>query len=62
MFNIKGNFKAFYSVDYCYEILSMSVLIILSPLTACRKLANENVLFNSFLFAFVRYSGMLSNF
>ena len=44
MFNIKGNLKAFYSVDYCNEILSMSVLIILSPSTACRKLANENVI------------------
>ena len=34
MFNIKGNLKAFYSVDYCNEILSMPVLIILSPFTA----------------------------
>ena len=37
MFNIKGNLKAFYSVDYCNEILSISGLIILSPLTAFRK-------------------------
>ena len=44
MSNIKGNLKAFYSVDYCNEILSMSVFIILSPLTAFRKLANENVI------------------
>ena len=44
MFNIKINLKAFYSVDFCNEILSMSVLIILSPLTAFLKLANENVI------------------
>ena len=44
MFNVKRNLKSFYSVDYCNEILSMSVLIILSPLTAFRKLANENVI------------------
>ena len=31
MFNIKANFKAFHSVDYCNEILSMSVRIILDP-------------------------------
>ena len=44
MFNKKGFLKAFYSVDYCNEILSMSVLIILSPLTAFGKLVNENVI------------------
>ena len=60
MFNIKGNLKAFYSVDYCNEILSMSVLIFLSPLTAFRKLANENVI--EFFLFWVGYSGILSNF
>ena len=60
MFNIKGNLKAVYSVDYCNEILSMSVLIILSPLTAFRKLTNETVIkFSPFC---VGYSSMLSNF
>ena len=60
MFNIKDNLKAFYSVDYYNEILSMSVLIILSPSTAFRKLANENVI--GFFPFCVGYSGMLSNF
>ena len=60
MFNIKGNLKAFYSVDHCNDILSMSVLIILSPLTAFRKFANENVI--EFFPFCVGYSGMLSNF
>ena len=60
MFNIKGNLKAFYSVDYCNEILSMLVFIILSPLTVFRKVANENVIeFFSFC---VGYSGILSSF
>ena len=60
MSNIKGNLKAFYSVDCCNEILSMSVLIILSPLTAFRKIANENVI--EFCPFCVGYSGILSNF
>ena len=60
MFNIKGNMKAFYSVDYCNEILSISVLIILGFLTAFRKLANENVI--EFFPVCVGYSGTLSNF
>ena len=44
MFNIKRNLKAFHRVDYCNEILSMSVLIILSPSTTFWKLANQNVI------------------
>ena len=60
MFNMKANFKAFHSVDYCNEILSMSVHIILNPKTSFRKLANENVI-EFFLFC-VGYSGMVSNF
>ena len=57
---MKGNLKAFHIVDYCDEILSMSVLIILSPLISFRKLANENVI--EFFCFCVGYSGMVSNF
>ena len=60
MFNIKVNLNAFYSVDYCNEILSISVFIIVSPLTAFRKLANENYI--EFFPFCVGYFGMLSNF
>ena len=61
MFNIKGNLKAFYSLDYYNEIyLSMSVLIILSPLTAFPKVANEFVI--EFFPFCVGYSGILSSF
>ena len=60
MFIINGNLSAFYSVDYCNEIISISVLIIVSPLTAFRKLAYENVI--EFFPFCVDYSGISSNF
>ena len=60
MFDIKGNLKAFHSVDYCNEVFWMPVLIILSPYSAFRKLANENII--EFVLFCVGYSGMVSNF
>ena len=60
MFDIKGNLKVFHSVDYCNGVFKMSVLIILSPYSAFRKVASENII--GFFPFCVGYSGMVSNF
>ena len=60
MFNIRGNFKALHSVEYCNGVLCMSVLIILSPYIAFRTLAYETVI--EFFPLCDDDSGMVSNF